>query len=82
MASRDSYDTIFAIHAIAKGDELTFDYATFNLGLDGFDCICGADACRGRVTGSDWMIPELQERYRGCFQGNIQKKIDVLGRGN
>jgi hypothetical protein len=53
---------------IAAGEELTIDYALF-LGDPGFtmDCRCGAAACRGTVRGTDWMLPELQERYRGWF---------------
>lgn len=38
---------------IASGQELTFDYAMRNLTIDHFpaSCLCGADACRGTVTG-------------------------------
>ncbi len=39
--------------AIAAGDEVTFDYAMRNLSIDHFPevCLCGAEACRGSVTG-------------------------------
>ena len=49
---------------IAAGDEVTNDYAT-STGDPRFtmECACGADLCRGTVTGDDWRRPELRERY-------------------
>jgi D-alanine-D-alanine ligase-like ATP-grasp enzyme len=45
----------FNVHAtrdIAKGEELTLDYATFlNEETESFHCQCGANNCRGLVTG-------------------------------
>lgn len=79
--STDDWETAEALRSIARGEEITIEYATFNTGLDEFECDCGASDCRGRVAGEDWMLPGLQERWRGYFQTNIQKKIDALGRG-
>jgi hypothetical protein len=52
-----------AIEGIALG-EVTDDYAT-RTGDPRFtmECACGADLCRGTVTGDDWRRPELRERY-------------------
>jgi hypothetical protein len=38
---------------IGAGQELTFDYAMRNFTIDHFPtvCLCGADGCRGSVTG-------------------------------
>jgi hypothetical protein len=36
--------------------------------------------CRGTVTGYDWKIPELQERYDGYFSLYLQDKINVARR--
>lgn len=49
---------------LAPGDELTNDYAT-STGDPGFTltCDCGSQLCRGIVTGDDWRLPDLQERY-------------------
>jgi uncharacterized protein len=65
--------TIVARHDIAPGEELTLDYA---LVTDddawSMSCSCGATTCRGIVTGKDWQLPELQERYRGHFLPYIE----------
>jgi len=62
---------------IEAGEELTTDYATFQpfpkYRLE--PCTCGASFCRGKVTGDDWKIPELQERYRGYFSPHIERMI-------
>jgi len=62
---------------IEAGEELTVDYATFsafpNYLLE--PCDCGASNCRGKVTGDDWKLPELQERYRGHFTPHIERLI-------
>lgn len=56
--------TLIARRHIAAGEELTHDYAT-STGEEDFvmDCHCGSELCRGRVTGRDWLRPELRERY-------------------
>ncbi|CAB4851812.1 unannotated protein [freshwater metagenome] len=40
--------------------------------------MCGVDTCRGKVTGQDWMLPDLQLRYRGWFSPYIANRIAVL----
>ncbi|MFC0003115.1 SET domain-containing protein [Micromonospora siamensis] len=49
---------------IAAGEELTNDYAT-STGEPEFrmSCSCGSTLCRGTVTGDDWRLPALRERY-------------------
>lgn len=67
-----------AMRDIAAGEELTHDWAT----TDDLDyemaCNCGAPACRGTITGKDWMKPELQAKYRGWFCWFLQRKIDAM----
>jgi uncharacterized protein len=62
---------------IEAGEEITTDYAYCEAApiycLE--PCRCGSPLCRGRVTGNDWMLPELQQRYRGYFTLHIQQLI-------
>ena len=49
---------------IASGEEVTVDYATFStMPSFAMTCQCATTSCRGRVTGNDWQLPELQDRY-------------------
>lgn len=67
---------LVAMRDIEVGEELTFDYATCDdSDYDEFDCLCGSDVCRGRVTGQDWKLPELQAKYAGWFSPYIAQKI-------
>lgn len=77
--------TFVARRPIGEGEELTIDYAM----IDGdpeerMPCSCDAPGCRGLVTGDDWRLPELQERYRGFFSRYLQERIErswVVGSG-
>ena len=71
--------TLAARRNIERGEEVCFDYAMSDgLIYDEFDCHCGAPACRGRVTGEDWRLPELWARYPGGFSPFLQRRIDRL----
>lgn len=64
---------------IAAGEELCYDYATTDgSDYDEFECVCGTAPCRGKVSGHDWMLPELQLRYRGSFSPYLAKRIAAL----
>jgi uncharacterized protein len=70
---------LVALRNIEIGEELCFDYAmTDGCPYDEFDCYCGSQNCRGRITGDDWKIPELWKRYRGHFAPYLQRRIDAL----
>ncbi len=66
-----------AFRDIAAGEEITTDYAcgeaSPNYVLE--PCRCGTEICRGRVSGDDWRIPALQQRYRGYFTPHIERLI-------
>ena len=66
-----------AMRDIEGGEELTNDYAMWlsdnNYRLE---CKCGGTECRRVITGNDWKVTELQERYKGYFSTYIQKKIE------
>ena len=73
--------TLVALQDIEAGEQLTFDYATCDSQpYDEFECECGSSACRIKVTGEDWMQPDLQDRYRGNFSPYLQRRIDALRR--
>jgi hypothetical protein len=70
--------TVTARRDIAPGEEIRGDYAVweaepeYTLG----PCNCGSPLCRTTITGNDWMLPELQERYKGHFLPFINRRID------
>ena len=69
---------LIAMHDIAVGEELTYDYATSDgSDYDEFDCACGSANCRVRITGNDWKLPELQTRYKKMFSPYVQRKINA-----
>ncbi|MHA2255646.1 MAG: SET domain-containing protein [Candidatus Heimdallarchaeaceae archaeon] len=73
--------TLIARSDINIGEELTTDYALFEAWEDfvsSWECSCGSSFCRKRVTGKDWRIHELQERYEGHFLPLINKRIEKL----
>jgi uncharacterized protein len=68
--------SLVAMRDIAPGEEICFDYAMSDGSpIDEFDCVCGNPHCRGRVTGEDWRLAKLQERYRGYFSSYLARRI-------
>ena len=70
--------TVVALRPIPPGDELTIDYAMFEATEDHvmrWECHCGAQACRRRITGRDWRLQELQARYGSHFSPMLQRRI-------
>ena len=70
-----------AMRDIAAGEELRHDYATARLAPYRLDCACGAAACRGVVTESDWQRLDVQVRYAEYFMPHIQRRIDAQSAG-
>jgi hypothetical protein len=77
---------LVAMRDIRAGEEIAFDYAmtvSESAGSDmvfRMECTCGSLLCRKTITEQDWMIPELQERYKGYFSPYIQDKIGQMGK--
>jgi len=70
---------VVALRDIEPGEDLTYDYAMSDgSDYDEFECLCGAATCRGKITGDDWMQPELQLRYRGYFSPYLSNRIASL----
>jgi len=68
---------LVAMRYILAGEQVTADYAMcMTTGdFDNWECECGWESCRKKITGDDWKVPELQQKYRGCFQPYIKEKI-------
>lgn len=70
---------LVAMRDIDAGEELTFDYAMSDGGpYDEFDCYCGSANCRHKITGNDWKLPELWEKYNGYFSPYLARRIRLL----
>ena len=73
--------TLVTRRNIFSDEELTTDYALFEA-VEEFtaewECVCDSDSCRKRLTGRDWKLLELQERYAGHFLPLIGRRIDRL----
>ena len=68
--------TFVAMRDIEKDEELTVDYAFIDNEEYSFKCTCGSDNCRGMITGFDWKIKDLQEKYYDYFAQYLKDKID------
>jgi uncharacterized protein len=71
--------TLVARHDIARGDELTIDYALWETDATwAMDCTCGSPLCRRVVSGQDWKRPDLQARYGAHFSPYVRRRIARL----
>ncbi len=70
---------LVAMCDIQPGEELTFDYAMSDGSpYDEFECFCGSPYCRGKITGGDWKIPGLWDKYQGYFSPYLARRIATL----
>ncbi len=68
--------SLVALRDIKQGEEICFDYAMSDgCDYDTFECRCGTSRCRGTVTGLDWQLPELRERYYGHFSPYLELRF-------
>lgn len=68
--------TFVAIRDIEKDEELTTDYAFIDNEDYSFKCTCGSQKCRGTITGYDWKLKDLQDKYYDYFAQYLKDKID------
>ena len=79
--------TLVARREVRADEELTADYAVFELNPEficNFQCRCGMAICRRTITGRDWQLPELQQRYSGHWHPVLARRIagsNQLGSG-
>lgn len=67
---------------INHGEQITADYSTWSIDDNWMmdePCKCGSSLCRLTVTGKDWMLPELQERYKDHFVPFVNEWIKKMG---
>ncbi|MDH5353822.1 MAG: SET domain-containing protein-lysine N-methyltransferase [Gammaproteobacteria bacterium] len=64
-----------AVRNIKAGEELCHDYSMERSDDYELDCHCGSPLCRGKVTGNDWQLPELQQRYGEYFSVYLLNRI-------
>ncbi len=70
--------TFIALRDISAGEELTHDWALTDDDDYSVECHCGTARCRGTLTGKDWQLSDLQQRYAGYFSAYLAKKISAL----
>jgi len=64
--------------AVAAGGELVTDYAMSVVDPGWFlRCHCPSYRCREIVEGTDWRIPQLQQRYDGWWTPYVRRLIDA-----
>jgi len=82
----DDEVSVSARRDIKTGEEITLDHALWDADPDweyleceeDQSCTCGSQLCRGVLTHNDWMLPNVQKRYKGHFSPYTQKKIEGL----
>ena len=71
--------TLVARRNIEKDEELTADYATWvSRSYWQMECHCGSLFCRHLITGNDWKLKKLQNKYRNHFSPYLEKRIRKL----
>jgi SET domain-containing protein len=70
--------TFIAITEINKGEELTCDYAFIDDEEYAFACNCDTVNCRGVITGKDWKLASVQDKYFDFFSTYLQRKIKSI----
>jgi len=73
--------TIIARREIGGGEEITADYTMWEADenyIAKWECGCGSQICRHRITGKDWRKQELQKAYGDHFIPMINKRISKL----
>ena len=73
--------TLIVRRAIQPDQEVTVDYALFQSDEEwkaSWECRCGSSNCRHTITGRDWRLPVVQERYKGHFSPFLNKRIEKI----
>jgi len=70
--------SVQALSDIESGEELSFDYTMSDSSqYDEFNCACGKEKCREKITGMDWQKKDLQAKYSNYFSAYIESLIKL-----
>ena len=72
--------SLVSMRDIFQGEEITYDYSMTDVGSKeqgwvDMECLCGSKNCRKMITGNDWRLEELQQKYKGYFSRYIQDLV-------
>lgn len=72
-------DKLIARRNIRKGEEITYDYSTADVGdwKAKWKCNCSSDICREYISGIDTLDVDLQKRYKGHLPSWVQSFISL-----
>jgi len=73
----DGDDCLVTLRDVEDGEMICYDYAMSETDPEAFpefECECGSQYCRGRIKYSDYLLPELQQRYSGRFLSFVRNK--------
>jgi hypothetical protein len=73
--------SVVARRAVAKGEELTLDYATFEPTHPAFECWCGAAQCRQMIRPNEYREEWFQQRYGRFVSPHIRAQEAQRGAG-
>lgn len=75
--------TLVALRDISPGEEICYDYSmSDSSSYDEFQCYCNSKNCRGLISGKDWKIKKLWNKYDGYYSSYLQAKIENLKKDN
>ena len=70
-------ETLVTLRDIAADEELLVDYAMSTADPAYYlRCHCASYRCRQMIEGTDWQIPQLQQRYAGHWAPHVQRLVD------
>jgi hypothetical protein len=66
---------LVATRDIKKGEDITFDYHTFEYKMsEPFQCCCAAGSCKGKVQGFYYLSVEQKKEYDGSALSPVVKE--------
>ncbi|MCP3671576.1 MAG: SET domain-containing protein-lysine N-methyltransferase [Gammaproteobacteria bacterium] len=71
-------DILIARHDILTGEEITYDYSTFEVDIPfESECHCGSPCCRGTISNRDYLDPGWQKQYGSNLPPHVLVAIEI-----